>query len=107
MDPASGAPLLKFKARLTARGDLVDPSRINPDQLNAPTIDPEMVRVILALVAAEPNCRFIQSDINLTTDWQIKASVCGEMGYFRRRAAPEKNQNNYLKNTEILLFGWA
>ncbi len=57
----SGAPLLKFKARLTARGDLVDPSRINPDQLNAPTIDPEMVRVIIALVAADPACRFIQS----------------------------------------------
>jgi hypothetical protein len=55
--------LLKFKAPLTARGDLVDRSRINPDQLNAPTIDPEMVRVILALVAADPNCRFIQSDI--------------------------------------------
>ena len=43
VDPASGALLLKSKARLTARGDLVDPSRIHPDQLNAPTIDPEMV----------------------------------------------------------------
>jgi hypothetical protein len=62
-NPLSGAPLLKFKARLTARGDLVDPSRINPDQLNAPTIDPEVVRVIIALVAADPACRFIQSDI--------------------------------------------
>ena len=62
VDP-TGEHLLKFKARLTARGDLVDPSRINPDQLNAPTIDPECVRLILALVAADPLCKFIQSDI--------------------------------------------
>ncbi len=59
VDPVSGAPLLTFKARLTARGDLVDPARINPDQLNAPTIDPDMVRGILALVAADPTCQFI------------------------------------------------
>ncbi len=66
IDPVSGAPLLKFKARLTVCGDLVDPSRINPDQLNAPTIDPEMVRVIIALVAVDPNCRFMSSS-TLTT----------------------------------------
>ena len=63
IDPMTGQPLLKFKARLTARGDLVDPIHINPDHLNAPTIDPEMVRVIMSLVAADPLCQFIQSDI--------------------------------------------
>jgi hypothetical protein len=38
VDPVMGAPVLKFKARLTARGDLVDPIHINADHVNAPTI---------------------------------------------------------------------
>jgi hypothetical protein len=63
VDPVFSAPLLKFKARLTAHGDLVDPARFNPDQLNAPTIDPDMVRVIMALFAADPMCQFTKSDI--------------------------------------------
>ena len=43
MDQNTGEQLLKFKARLTARGDLVDPTYTNKDQLNAPTVDPEIV----------------------------------------------------------------
>ncbi len=42
------------------------------------------------------------------TDWQFKASVCGKMGYLLSlggaQRAPEKNKNNYLKNTNMLLF---
>ncbi len=53
-DPVCGARLLKCKARFTARGDLVDPARIIPDQLNAPTVDPEMVRVIVGAYLNSP-----------------------------------------------------
>ena len=38
-------------------------STLQEKEKYAPTIDPEMVRVIMALVAADPLCKFIPSDI--------------------------------------------
>ena len=51
-----------FKARLTARGDLVPKDKINPDQIHSPTIDTDMLRTCLAVVAGDPLSQYLAGD---------------------------------------------
>ena len=59
----TGARYLKYKARLTVRGDQQRPQDIDPTQRSSPTVDSESIRIIIATLAADPSAEFIQFDV--------------------------------------------
>ena len=59
----TGARYLKYKARLTVRGDQQRPKDIDPTQRSSPTVDSESIRIIIATLAADPSAEFVQFDV--------------------------------------------
>ena len=59
----TGAHYLKYKARLTVRGDQQRPQDIDPTHRSSPTVDAESIRIILATLAADPSAEFVQFDV--------------------------------------------
>ena len=58
-----GVHYLKYKARLTVRGDQQRKQDIDPTQRSSPTVDTESIRIILATLAADPSAEFVQFDV--------------------------------------------
>ena len=63
IDPITGAATIKFKARLTVRGDQQKAADIDPMARSSPTVDIESIRMILAALAADPLTEHIQFDV--------------------------------------------
>jgi hypothetical protein len=59
----NGAHYLKYKARLTVRGDQQRKQDIDPTQRSSPTVDTESIRIFLATLAADASAEFVQFDV--------------------------------------------
>ena len=62
MDPTTGKLCLKFKARLTVRGDQQKAADINENHRASPTADLDMLRLLIATVAGDPRTEYLQFD---------------------------------------------
>jgi hypothetical protein len=61
-DPTTGKHCLKFKARLTVRGDQQKAADINENHRASPTADLDMLRLLMATVAGDPRTEYLQFD---------------------------------------------
>ena len=61
-EPQTGKPCLKFKARLTVRGDQQKAADINENHRASPTADLDMLRLLIATAAGDPRTEYLQFD---------------------------------------------